>query len=431
MDEAQIYHIPNWDTQDEQEWALVKDCLVASSPYHLKDEKGALSGVDCMICIIQHILCSLAREESQHVLQEHLSHNFLLDLAIRDFASDTTIQRKNMQNVRDVFWGMLCRKEMGTSGTPSFLEIDQSALMQGTLWLGHSFQAFHESLVMPRGSGNFQAIETLDKYPSDIDTIRTSRSRFTWDTSLHTNFEEMFESHFRETQVDGEHGTYTLLSKAPKVARVLFDPTKASIKDFSISSLYRMSMATRRKTYKPRDDAGAGWVAEYSIDRVTYNLIAVVRLRGSQHEHDYVRLYDQHGHPVVPRGPSGECTSYHSDDWSIRDQDHKYMLYYMCFVAPPSSVPPPSCVPPSPSSSMERTAPAPQVSRMASEVARRRAPLPPGQMSTQELFDSWAADRWADLKRQVAEREQAERSKRSKQAEQAEQAGGQDEQQGE
>lgn len=422
MDEAQIYHIPNWDTQDEQQWVTVLDHLGASSPYHLKDEKGALSGVDCMICVIQHILRNLPRNYSQHLIRKHLSHNFLIDLAIRDFAFDTTIQRENMQNARDVFWGVLCRVEMGTSGTPSFLEIDQSLLMQRTLWLEHSLQAFHESLVMPRGSGDFQALEELETYPSDLDTIRTSRSRFTWDTSLHTNFEDMFEAHFRETNVDGEHGSYTLLSKAPKVARVLFDPTKARIKGLSISSLYRMPMATRRKTHKRRNDVEGGSVAVYSTNRVTYSLIAVVRLRKSQHEHDYVRLYDQHGYQIVPRRPAEECTSYHSDDWSVSDQDHQYMLYYTLTAAPQAPIPPSSCVPPPPSSSTAQVMPVPQVSQAASEIARRGTPLPPGQMSTKKLFDGWAANRWAHLKSQVAEKGLAEQSKQSKQA------GGQDEQ---
>ncbi|KAH8769230.1 hypothetical protein F5883DRAFT_616785 [Diaporthe sp. PMI_573] len=417
MNTSQIYHIPNWETQDEQQWATVVNRLGASSPYHVREEKGALSGVDCMIRIIQQVLCSLNRKDSQHLLREHRMHNFLLDLAVRDFTGNTPIQRENTQNARDVFWGVLCRQKMGTSGTPSFLEIDQSALMQGTLWGWPDLQAFHESSVRPRGSIEFQRLDKLQEHPNDLDAMRTSRSRFTWDTSLHKNLKDMFGAHFGQALLDGAHGTYTFYSKAPKIARILFDPTKTRIEGLAISSLYRMRLVTKHMTCKRRDgeEDGSDWV--YSSDRaITYSLIAVVRLRKSQHEHDYVRLYDAHGHPAVPRGPAEEFTSHHSREWSVSDQDHQYMLYYAPIADPWMSVQRPSCVEPPPSSPVEGVtdAPqpmrAPQVSQTASEVAPRRKQPQPGRKTTQELFGSWAAAHRVGLERRLAGEKQAGRS---------------------
>lgn len=331
MDTAQIYLIPNWDTQDENEWTNVKNHIGVSSPYHVKDEQGALSGVDSMVRVIQHLLRSFHRELAQRLIREHRGDNFLVDLAIRNFERDTPVQRQNMQVARDFIWRGLCRQKLGTSGAPSFVEIDQGPMMQGTLWSEPDFQPFHESLVKPRGAETFQPLGTLKEYPSDLDTLRTSHGLFVCDTSVHGSIEDMFKKHFQRTYFDGAHGTYTLFSNAPTVARLLFNPTKARLEGLSIFHLYRMLMATRRETRQRCEDGRSGSNVVYSGEDnfSTYSLVAVVRLRNSQHEHDYVRLYDRNGHPVVPTGPAEDCTSYHSDDWSVSDQDHKYMLYYV------------------------------------------------------------------------------------------------------
>lgn len=412
MDLTQIHHVPNWDTQDENEWIKVTHHIGVSSPYHLKDEKGALSGVDCTVRVIQHLLRSFNRDLSQRLIRDHRRHNFLVDLAVRNFERDTLIQRENMQVARDITWRALCGQKLSANGTPSFAEIDQSDLMQGTLWLEPDFQAFHESFVKPRAGESFQTVGTLNEYPSDLNTLRTSRSLFVWDTSLHQSLEDMFKKHFYRTVLDGAHGTYTLFSKAPKVARVLFDPTKSKLEGLSIFHLYRMSMATRGESHRRRSGGEDEWNVAYTAeDRVsTYSLVAVVRLRNSQDKHDYVRLYDRYGHPVVPAGPARECISYHSDSWSVSDQDHKYMLYYVLISdqAPPQRSGPPS-------SDMERLTPgpppmtAPPLSESSSEVVRRgKPPPPPGQMSTHGLFDSWAAGRRMSLKRRLEEKKQAE-----------------------
>lgn len=416
MDEANIQHIQNWDTQDDQAWSAAVQHL--SWPFHLRDEKGALSGVDCMIIVIQQILRSLSRADSQRLLR-HRGDNFLIDLAIRDFACATFTQRENMQNARDVFWGVLCRARMRTSGTPTFLDIDQSPLMQRTPWGEPDFQAFHESFVRPPGADEFKGTWSLDEYPSDLDSIRTSRSLLTWDTSLYAGREEMIAAHFRQTHLDGQHGTYTFQPRAPKIGRILLDPTKARLEDLDIYKLYRMPMATRSVSYKRREDDD-GSTAFYSPADVTiYSLIAVVRLRRSQNEHDYVRLYDPYGHQVVPARPADECSSYHSDDWSIADQDHQFMLYYAHICDPGGYAPPPrygvvasTCVPPDPSAQVEITTPlgfqampAPWVRQTATEVA---SPVqPPARRSGGTTFDSWAAAFWA--KEKAAQAEEAEK----------------------
>lgn len=417
MDLASIYLVPNWDTQDENEWTNVTKRIGVSSPYHVKDEQGALSGVDCMVRVIQHLLRSLRRELSQRLIREHRGDNFLIDLAIRNFERDTPTQRQDMQAARDAVWRGLCSQKLSEDGRPSFVEIDQSPLMQDTLWTEPDLQPFHESLIRPRGAEGFQTLGAFKEYPIELDALRSSRSVFVWDTSLHRSFEDMFKAHFERTLFDGANGTYTLFSKAPKVARVMFDPTKASLRGLSIFHLYRMPMSTRRETHQRREGGKSTSTMVYSAadeESNTYSLVAVVRLRNSPHEHDYVRLYDRYGHPVVPTGPAEHCTSYHSDDWSISDQDHKYMLYYVRFgvrASLQSSYPP--------LSKMEwptlgpQPRPAPPVSETASEVAHRRE-QPPGWMPTQMLFDSPEAAYWTGLERRLAKK-QAEQQARQQQ----------------
>ncbi|KAG6357876.1 hypothetical protein INS49_013759 [Diaporthe citri] len=271
-----------------------------------------------MVRVVQHLLRNLRRELSQRLIREHRGDNFLVDLAIRNLERDTPGER-------------LCRQKLGTSGAPSFVEIDQSALMQETLWAEPDFQPFHESLVKPRGAEGFQPPGTLDIYPSDLDALRTSRSLFACDTSVHGSFEQMFKGHFKRAHFDGAHGTYSFFSKAPIVARILFDPTKARLKGLGISALDPTAMTTRRETRRRREGGEGGSTVSYSAEDmvITYCLVAAVRLRNSSHEHDYVCLYDRRRNPVVPTGPAENCTSYHSDDWCVSDQDHQYMLYYV------------------------------------------------------------------------------------------------------
>ncbi|KAI7773077.1 hypothetical protein LA080_012002 [Diaporthe eres] len=417
MDLASIFPVPNWDTQDENEWINVTKRICVSSPYHVRDEQGALSGVDCMVRVIQHLLQSLRRKISQRLIREHRGDNFLVDLAIRNFERDTPVQRQNMQVARDVIWRGLCGQKLSVDGAPSFVEIDQSPLMQGTLWSEPDLQPFHESFIRPSGAESFQTLGASKEYPIDLDTLRTSRSLFVWDVRIHGSFEDMFKAHFERTHFDGANGTYTLFSKAPKVARLLFDPTKARLEGLSIFRLYRMPMNTRRETRQRREGGKGTSNVVYSAadeDSHTYSLVAVVRLRNSPHEHDYVRLYDRDGHPVVPTVPAEHCTSYHSDDWSISDQDHKYMLYYVRFGAQASLQS--SYLP---LSDMEwstlgpEPTPAPPVNETAGEVVRRREQAP-GWMSTQMLFDSPEAAHWTALERRLAKK-QAEQQARQQQ----------------
>lgn len=418
MNSTQIPLLPNWDTHDKNEWANVAYSLSISSPYHVKDEKGALSGVDCMVRVIQHLLRCLPCELSQRLIRKHRKHNFLVDLAIRNFKRNTPTQRQDMQVARDIVWRGLCGQKLSANGTPTFLEIDKGRLMQSTLWQEHDFQAFHESLVKPFAAESFQTLRTLEEYPSDLDELRTSNSLFFWDTSLHDGFEDMFKEHFRRTHVDGLHGTYTLFSKESRIARVLLDPTKAELKGPGIAHLRRMPMATRRQTRQRCQGGTSGSTVTYSAEDVyvTYSLVAVVRLRNSPHDHDYVRLYDRNGHPVVPTVPAEECKSYHSDDWSISDQDHQYMLYY---VGPYVLVPGQRTF--GPSSDIEGLTHephprwAPSVSKRASEVVRP-GKSPHHQMSTQGLAGGRAAIIRPGRERRLEERKQAENQARQQQA---------------
>lgn len=404
MNSTQIPLLPNWDTHDKNEWANVAYCLSISSPYHVKDEKGALSGVDCMVRVIQHLLRCLPCELSQRLIQKHRKHNFLVDLAIRNFKRNTPTQRQDMQVARDIVWRGLCCQKLSANGTPTFLEIEKGHLMQSTLWQEHDFQAFHESLVKPFGAESFQTLRTLGEYPSDLDKLRKSNSLFFWDTSLHDGFEDMFKEHFRRTHVDGVHGTYTLFSKESRVARILLDPTKAELKGPGIAHLRRMHMATRRQTRQRCQGGTSGSTVTYSAEdvNVEYSLVAVVRLRNSPHDHDYVRLYDRKGHPVVPTVPAEECKSYHSDDWSISDQDHQYMLYY---VGPYVLVPGQRYL--EPSSGLEGLTPeperrrAPPVSKRASEIIRPGEPRHE-QRSTHNLFGGWMTILRTGQERQLA-----------------------------
>lgn len=61
-----------------------------------------MSGIDCMVLVIQQVLRSLSRQASQRLLRR-CSKNFLVDSVVRDFARVTKSQRENMQNARDVF----------------------------------------------------------------------------------------------------------------------------------------------------------------------------------------------------------------------------------------------------------------------------------------------------------------------------------------
>ncbi|KAM7194402.1 hypothetical protein V8F33_007290 [Rhypophila sp. PSN 637] len=57
-----------------------------------------------------------------------------------------------------------------------------------------------------------------------------------------------------------------------------------------------------------------------------YGLFAAVRLRKSPEEHDMVHIYERNGEWVLPFPASG--IYYYPDDWSLKDGDRDFMLFY-------------------------------------------------------------------------------------------------------
>lgn len=78
---------------------------------------------------------------------------------------------------------------------PSFFEIDQGPLMQGTVWLKPDLQAFCESLIKPRGAEKFPGPWRPRHDPHVA-------SPFVWDMGLHGSSEDMFKEHFQRIHVE-------------------------------------------------------------------------------------------------------------------------------------------------------------------------------------------------------------------------------------
>ncbi|CAN8095167.1 unnamed protein product [Discula destructiva] len=67
-------------------------------------------------------------------------------------------------------------------------------------------------------------------------------------------------------------------------------------------------------------------------------IIAVVRLRNTAEEDDYVRLYNVVVNHYVPRGRRHIGAIFVNDDWSVEQQDHSYMYYVRTPPMPPAAI---------------------------------------------------------------------------------------------
>ncbi|KAK2599301.1 hypothetical protein N8I77_011070 [Diaporthe amygdali] len=384
MDPLEVAPIPNWGTQDEDQWAKVIHTLRMSAPSSYSEERGTVSGVDCMVRVMQQILATLPRKDAQRLVHRHRQRNLLLNLAQRDLTVTTPAQSKNVQTSRRFVWQALCKAIVGVQGTLSFEKIDQHPYMQENIWQDIELQAFYPSLIKPRGQDHFYDPSQLETSPSDLNKVRTSQSLFMWDTNVHRDLTDVFEDYFRQTVHKGEHGTYTMMFKFPRIARVCFDPTKKKLESFGIRNIYRVSMKTRAQKWEPEPSGDGRMTAVYSKTGTVrvYSLIAVVRLRNDADGHDYVRLYDPQGRSVVPQGSEPQFASFYNDKWSISEQDHKYMLYFAPILGPQNKVL--------------------SVSKTASEVPRPRNPLPAGQVPPAQLFEEWAIHKAAEVEQEEA-----------------------------
>lgn len=320
IDHLNIPCLPPCDVGDTGDWRDVARLLSHQWPPQNNAEDGNYSGIDCHVLVLRRIFRALGPQQTKVAFEGFRHRNPLVDFASRDLRNTDKVLL-----ARPVVASMLGAHLGGESPDGlSFMEIDEHELMRGTLWGDPAMQAFHESFVKLRGHTKYRHHSELEVDPSDLDDMRTSRSVFKWDTTVHQDLSSvMSRAGLRDMEGEGEHGTYTLYRRLPLITRILFDPRGNKLPNFSIHSIYRISFEhTERRKTGPKAEK-YNWASP-----VTLSLIAVVRLRNTDAEHDYVRLYQDDGLEIVPAGPGTEYTSYHTNDWSVKDQDHRYMLYF-------------------------------------------------------------------------------------------------------
>lgn len=121
--------------------------------------------------------------------------------------------------------------------------------------------------------------------------------------------------------------------------RVRFTPTEKKLPNLTFRDIHNFVLpVTEHIVDKVSSDK---WSHQYRTtqDQNLYCLIAVVRLRdsarGEEAAHDYVRIYELDGRNVFPHGDQQRYKGFVNDEWSVEQQDHSYMLYYIKTSRPP------------------------------------------------------------------------------------------------
>jgi hypothetical protein len=291
------------------------------------DNSADMSGMICFVALFRVILCRL---DPRDMMDDMIGQNGFLRFAVSSFgaAEGSAKERQACKLMHD-----LLAEELG--GQPTFEHLAESDMLLKSIWSHDAFRLFYPTLWR---SG--PASSEWDCLPDESrDIVEAKKSLIVWDTSKHgsildaaVNSEGVFRGRLEGVKED--HVEFVLAFRAPLVMRVkvLFDD---KIEGFQMSDISSIRLPETRTALKQlgvgKGSATAPQVRSFTKGpgAYTYRLLAMVKLRATGSEQDDVRFYDPWGSLVLPQAGRPGLETFCSLDWSMQDQTHSLMLYYM------------------------------------------------------------------------------------------------------
>lgn len=300
-------------------------CLLLEKFWPRPDgEPAEMSGMICFVVLFRFIFCRLAPRDC---LDGMIGQTALLRFAMSNFGgAKAEEERQACRLMRDTLTEQL-------RGQPTFAKLAESEMLLKSIWSYDPFKLFYPILW------RFDPDSEWTCLPAEVrDLVDAKKSLIVWNTAKHVSITEAIgasEGRF-EGRLEGageDEVEFTLAFRAPLVMRVkvLFGD---KIERFDISHISEIELQEIRAITK-RIGTGKDTAEITDITfrkgpgAYMYRLLAIIRLRATGSEQDYARFYDSWGDLVVPNTKRPGMESIFSNQWSIQDQSHSLMLYYM------------------------------------------------------------------------------------------------------
>lgn len=241
--------------------------------------------------------------------------------------------QKIRQNTREVMHKRLLQR-VGVESM-SFDSLMESEYMLCKLWSYRGFLLTHPWMSRRHNSQSGRWRQSDFQSSS----MQQSAGLVDWNTKQFSTVKEAIQAKFGswEGEANGELYDITVYNASPLMIRVRCTPER-TLPDFKLRDIHRFSLPVTQHVVQEISDNEHTHEFRTLEEQREYCLIAVVRLRDptqGEAAHDYVRLYDARGKKIVPRDEPRRHEHFVNDEWSLDQQDHSYMLYYIrAHVAP-------------------------------------------------------------------------------------------------
>lgn len=292
------------------------------------DNPMEMSGMIYFVAMFRLLYCRLVPRDA---MTDVIKKAGILRFAMSNFGAETAAEKDNEQAACRLMYDSLAEQ---IGGQPTFARLAESDLLLKSLWADDLFRLYHP--IMWRSDPADTDWNCISEEMGEI--LEAKKGLIVWDTSKHATVDDALASMegIFKGKLDGvsqDQVEFSLFFRSPLIVRVkVLFPDK--IRDFSISDFANLHMPQTLVTSK-RIGTGRGATTTRSLtfkrgtDGHDYRLMAVVRLRASESEKDRVRFYDTRGQLIVSNMERASPDGLLNDVWSVNDQDHSLMLYFL------------------------------------------------------------------------------------------------------
>lgn len=309
------------DNEDCNDTAVLSYVLSGLLPGSFGKGPADMSGMDCFAAVIRHI-CGVTNRE----MVDFVAVNEALKFVMADFSAETAEKRNKVQEYRVATFEKV--EQMVGKKNPTFEDIIECEEVRKNFWTHDHLLLFLPVLYQGRGDTYWQSMD--DKM------FEATNSLVKWPLQDYATVEEVLEkttfgdapfSSGAEVRFTFGKPAIVRLRLASKVDRDNWNGGNFSIEDVRCFS---HNAVTRKAVWNPvtnKTDITES-ASQRQKDDVVYCLVAVVRLRNSNEDRDYARLYDFESQNILPHGNPGHFATFRNEFWSLGHLDHDHMLYY-------------------------------------------------------------------------------------------------------